>query len=372
MIKLTAVSKEYPRSGVALRNVSLHVRKGDFVFLTGHSGAGKSTLLNLIQMEERPTAGEVRVSGFSSARIRSGDVARLRRSLGVVFQDFRLLRDRTAEENVAFALEVTGARRATIRPRVQRLMAQVGLAAKAQAYPDELSGGERQRVAIGRAVLAHPRLLLMDEPLVALDGARKEEILPFIERLPAEFGLPILYVTHAIEEALRLASDLVLIERGRVVAAGPIEEVTSRLELHEYADRLDAGAVLRATVSRHETARGLTHFIFAGGELRAPLMRLPEGAQVNIRIRARDVSLALEPPRAISILNILPGRIVRIGEGEGPQAQVLLDVGAPLWARITRASVADLELAPGKPVYALLKAVAVDSRSLGRPGQPSP
>lgn len=198
MIKLTAVSKEYPRSGVALRNVSLHVRKGDFVFLTGHSGAGKSTLLNLIQMEERPTAGEVRVSGFSSARIRNGDVARLRRSLGVVFQDFRLLRDRTAEENVAFALEVTGARRATIRPRVQRLMAQVGLAAKAQAYPDELSGGERQRVAIARALANDPVILLADEPTGNLDDWAGRGVFDLFRDINAN-GMTVVMATHNLD-----------------------------------------------------------------------------------------------------------------------------------------------------------------------------
>ena len=336
--------------------------------LFGPSGSGKSTLLRCVAGLER-AEGSVRL-GDEVWQDEGAFTPPHRRAVGYVFQDAQLFPHLSVAGNLRFGLRRTPA--AERRLSFDRVVAALDLAALLERRPARLSGGERQRVAIGRAVLGHPRLLLMDEPLAALDGARKEEILPFIERLPAEFGLPILYVTHAIEEALRLASDLVLIERGRIVAAGPIEEVTSRLELHEYADRLDAGAVLRATVTRHDTARGLTHFTFAGGELRAPLMRLPEGAQVNIRIRARDVSLALEPPRAISILNILPGRIVRIGEGEGPQAQVLLDVGAPLWARITRASVADLALAPGKPVYALLKAVAVDSRSLGRPDQPPP
>jgi molybdate transport system ATP-binding protein len=334
----------------------------------GPSGSGKSTLLRCVAGLERAEGG-----------VRLGDrvwqdgrtfVPPHRRAIGYVFQDARLFPHLSIEGNLRYGLRRTpeAERRLTLE-RVARVLDLDPLLAR---RPASLSGGERQRVAIGRAVLGHPQLLLMDEPLAALDAQRKEEILPFIERLPAEFALPILYVTHAIEEVLRLASDLVLIERGRIVAAGPIEEVTSRLELHEYADRLDAGAVLRATVSRHEAARGLTHFVFAGGELRAPLTPLPEGAQVNIRIRARDVSLALEPPRAISILNVLPGRVVRIGEDGGPQAQVLLDVGAPLWARITRASVVDLGLAPGTPVYALLKAVAVDRRSLGRPDQPSP
>lgn len=336
--------------------------------LFGPSGSGKSTLLRCIAGLER-AEGSVRLGDevWQDDRV---FVPPHRRAVGCVFQDARLFPHLTVAGNLRYGWRrtPTAARRLTVE-RVARALDLEGLLGR---WPSGLSGGERQRVAIARAVLGHPRLLLMDEPLAALDAARKEEILPFVERLPAEFGVPILYVTHAIEEVLRLASDLVLIERGRIVAAGPIEQVTTRLDLHEYVDRLDAGAVLRATVSRHEPARGLTHFAFAGGELRAPLSDLPLGAHVNIRIRARDVSLALEPPRAISILNVLPGRILRIGGEPGPQAHVLLDIGAPLWARITRASVADLGLQPGKPVYALLKAVAVDRRSLGRPDQPSP
>ena len=141
MIKLTHVSKAYPKGGAALKDISFHLAKGEFAFLTGHSGAGKSTVLKLIYADEPPTAGEVRVSGFNVADLRPREIPRLRRRLGIVFQDFRLLEDRTAEENVAFALEVTGARRSTIPARVMRVLTQVGLAAKAQAYPRELSGG---------------------------------------------------------------------------------------------------------------------------------------------------------------------------------------------------------------------------------------
>lgn len=348
-------------------NASLALELRGIAALFGPSGSGKSTLLRCVAGLEPRARGAVRLGDevWQDGRV---FVPSHRRAVGYVFQDARLFPHLSVEGNLRYGLKRTPA--AERRLTLERVARVLDLEPLLDRRPDRLSGGERQRVAIGRAVLGHPRLLLMDEPLAALDAARKEEILPFIERLPAEFALPVLYVTHAIEEVLRLASDLVLIERGRIVAAGPIEDVTSRLELHEYADRLDAGAVLRATVSRHDAARGLTHFAFAGGELRAPLTALPEGAQVNIRIRARDVSLALERPRAISILNVLPGRVVRIGEDGGPQAQILLDVGAPLWARVTRASVADLGLAPGAPVYALLKAVAVDRRSLGRPDQP--
>ncbi len=198
MIQLTEVYKEYPRSGLALKNVSLHVKKGEFAFLIGPSGAGKSTVLRLIHMAERPTDGEVRVSGFSSKRIRRRDIPRLRRRVGVVFQDFRLLRDRTAEENVTFALEVTGARRSEIKGKVQRLLANVGLPARASAFPDELSGGEQQRIAIARALVHEPAVLLADEPTGNLDERAARGVLELIRGINST-GTAVLMATHDLE-----------------------------------------------------------------------------------------------------------------------------------------------------------------------------
>lgn len=198
MIKLISVYKEYPRTGLALEDVSFHIRKGEFVFLTGHSGAGKSTILKLIQMAETPTGGEVRVSGYSSNRIRRGDIPMLRRRLGVVFQDFRLLSDRTAEENVAFALEVTGAKQAMIQPRVSRLLAQVGLATKGRSRPDELSGGERQRVAIARALANDPFVLLADEPTGNLDEWSARGVFDLFREINGS-GMTVLMATHDLD-----------------------------------------------------------------------------------------------------------------------------------------------------------------------------
>jgi cell division transport system ATP-binding protein len=198
LIKLTGVHKEYPRSGAALKDVSLHVRKGELVFLTGHSGAGKSTILRLIQMADHPTQGEVRVSGFSSKTIRPREIPQLRRRLGVVFQDFRLLMDRTAEENVAFALEVTGTKRAAIHPRVSKLLGQVGLSHKAQSHPDELSGGERQRVAIARALANEPFVLLADEPTGNLDEWAARGIFDLFREINS-LGMTILMATHDLD-----------------------------------------------------------------------------------------------------------------------------------------------------------------------------
>ena len=198
MIKLSNVSRVYPRTGYALKDVSFHVGKGELVFLTGHSGAGKSTILRLLQMSERPSSGEVRISGFSSSRIRPREIPHLRRKLGIVFQDFRLLPDRTAEENVAFALEVTGAKRSTIAPRVNRLLAQVGLAPKARSLPGELSGGERQRVAIARALANSPLVLLADEPTGNLDDLASRGIFELFQEINA-LGMSVLMATHDAE-----------------------------------------------------------------------------------------------------------------------------------------------------------------------------
>ncbi len=217
MIKFTAVTREYPRSGAALQQVSFHVRKGEFAFLTGHSGAGKSTALRLTYLAERPTTGEVRVSGYSTDRLSAREVPRLRRRLGIVFQDFRLLEDRTAEENVAFALEVTGARRSTIGPKVMRVLTQVGLAAKAQQFPSELSGGEQQRVAIARALVNDPVVLLADEPTGNLDERATRGIFQLLRDINAS-GTAVLMATHDLD-LVRAVPDAhhVELQHGRVV-----------------------------------------------------------------------------------------------------------------------------------------------------------
>lgn len=227
MIKLSGVSKVYPRSGHALKDVSFHIRKGEFAFLTGHSGAGKSTILRLIQMDERPSAGEVRVSGYSSSRIRPREIPLLRRKLGVVFQDFRLLRDRTVEENVAFALEVTGAKRSAISPRVSRLLAHVGLAPKARALPDELSGGERQRVAVARALVNNPLVLLADEPTGNLDETATLGIFDLFREINA-MGMSVLMATHDLD-LVRAHPDYRVIEMSQGVVA---HDSAAQLEEH--------------------------------------------------------------------------------------------------------------------------------------------
>jgi cell division transport system ATP-binding protein len=217
VIKFSHVTKEYPKTGPALEQVSFHIRKGEFAFLTGHSGAGKSTAMKLTYLADRPTSGEVRVSGFATGRIAPRDVPMLRRRLGIVFQDFRLLEDRTAEENVAFALEVTGARRNTIGPRVMRVLTQVGLAAKAGQYPHELSGGEQQRVAIARALVNEPVVLLADEPTGNLDERATRGIVQLLRDINAA-GTAVLMATHDLDIVKSMPdAHLVELQHGRVV-----------------------------------------------------------------------------------------------------------------------------------------------------------
>lgn len=217
MIRFDHVTKEYPRSGAALGDVSFRLSKGEFCFLTGHSGAGKSTALRLMHMAERPTRGEVRVSGYVAGRIRKRDMALLRRKIGFVFQDFRLLPGRTAADNVGFALEVTGAGRAVVRAKVGRLLAHVGLASKAGSYPYELSGGEQQRVAIARALANDPLVLLADEPTGNVDERASRGIFELFRSINAA-GTAVVFATHDLGLVRRSSAARVIeLDHGVVV-----------------------------------------------------------------------------------------------------------------------------------------------------------
>jgi len=217
VIKLTNVSMEYAKRGYALRDISLHVKKGEFVFLTGHSGSGKSTTMRLIHMADRPTAGEVQVTAYSSDRITARDLWKVRRRVGFVFQDFRLLPGRSALENVAFALEVTDTKRSEIVPRAQRLLAQVGLSTKSGALVNELSGGEQQRVAIARALANDPYVLLADEPTGNLDDRATRGIMELFWDINAK-GMAVVMATHDLGLIQRYANARVIeLDDGRLV-----------------------------------------------------------------------------------------------------------------------------------------------------------
>ena len=217
MIHFERVTKEYARRGAALSDVSFNIRKGEFVFLTGHSGSGKSTTLKLVHLAERPTDGEIRVCGYSARRTREREVWKIRRRVGFVFQDFRLLPGRTAAENISFALEVTGAPQAVVRQKTQRLLTQVGLASKSGAIVSELSGGEQQRVAVARALVADPLILLADEPTGNLDERATRGIMELFWDINA-LGMAVLMATHDLG-LVRSYQDVRVLEldQGRLV-----------------------------------------------------------------------------------------------------------------------------------------------------------
>jgi molybdate transport system ATP-binding protein len=332
----------------------------------GRSGAGKTSLVNMLAGLLRPDRGRIVLRGQTLFDSQRGiDLPPEKRRLGYVFQEGRLFPHLSVRSNLTYGFRRVPA--AERRIGLDRVVELLGIEALLERRPGSLSGGEKQRVALGRALLANPRLLLMDEPLAALDQPRKEEMLPFIEQLKHEMDLPIVSVSHSMQEIVRLADTLVLRSSGRIEAVGPLEEITSRLDLRPLTGRYDAGAVLTTTVAGQDKAFGLTELRFAGGRLRVPHLSLPLGQTLRIRIRARDVSIALSPPENISILNIIPCIIKAIGEEKSPQIDLQLEAGgAPIWARITARSRAALGLRPGMQVYALIKSVAIDRQSLGR------
>jgi cell division transport system ATP-binding protein len=225
LVRFLKVAKEYPRGGVALSHVSFQIKKGEFCFLTGPSGAGKSTILKMISMEERPTHGDVWVSGLSLKEASRRQVAHLRRKLGIVFQDFRLLENRTAESNIAFALEVTGASSDAIMPKVSRVLTQVGLASKGTAYPHELSGGEQQRVAIARALVNDPFIIVADEPTGNLDERATRSIFQLLREINAN-GTSVVMATHDLDLIRRTELRTIELNHGRIVydSAEPVPD----------------------------------------------------------------------------------------------------------------------------------------------------
>ncbi|MBS7537836.1 molybdenum ABC transporter ATP-binding protein [Ancylobacter lacus] len=339
--------------------------------LFGRSGAGKTTIIQAVAGVVRPVRGRIVVDGTAYFDAdRHIDLPVERRRVGYVFQDARLFPHMSVERNLRY-----GERRARVAPFIgfDPVVDLLGLRALLGRRPHTLSGGERQRVAIGRALLAQPRLLLMDEPLAALDEARKLDILPYIERLRDVMGVPVLYVSHSIDEVLRLSDRVVALAAGRVVAAGPVAEVMSRPDILPVVGRFDLGTILESVVVAHDAAYGLSTLGFPGGELRVPLVDVPVGAPTRARVRSRDVALALQRPEGVSVTNRLPAVVSGIRAMEGAYVDVEVAIGpSALHAMVTRESLDRLALRPGMPVWALVKTVAVDSRgaSLSPPDDP--
>jgi len=334
--------------------------------LFGRSGAGKTTLVNLIGGLIRPDRGRIEVDGAVLVDTDRGVfVPAHRRRIGYVFQEGRLFPHLTVRQNLAYGRWF--APNASRYARLDHTVALLGIGDLLDRRTHALSGGEKQRVAIGRALLASPRILLMDEPLAALDAPRKDEILPYIERLRDEMRLPIVYVSHSIPEVARLATTVVLLNEGAVAAVGPVGEVMARADLFPMTGRYEAGAVLDTTVAGHDRDYGLTALAFDGHRLSVPQVDAPVGTPVRIRIRARDVILAVRQPDGLSAQNVLPATVSAVPASATPIVDVALDVGGrQLLARVTRRSVATLGLAPGKPVFAVIKTIAFDSSTLAR------
>jgi molybdate transport system ATP-binding protein len=326
--------------------------------LFGHSGAGKTSVINAVAGLLRPGAGRIAFGGTplfdAAARI---NVPPHKRRMGYVFQDARLFPHLSVRANLQYGQWF--ARKRSGGPSLDAVADLLGLQDLLQRRPAALSGGERQRVSLGRALLSRPRMLLMDEPLSALDAPRKEEILPYLERLRDHSGLPILYVTHSVAEVARLATTVVVLERGKAVRSGPAEAILSDPGSVRQLGLREAGAVLPATLARHHDD-GLSERAVSGGRPFLPQQDIAPGAAVRVRILAQDVMLATEAPRGISALNILAGEIAGIRGGDGPGTVVQLRCGEGLLlARITRRSARAMGLVPGMRCYAVIKSVAI-------------
>ncbi|MDA5558755.1 molybdenum ABC transporter ATP-binding protein [Shimia sp. MMG029] len=331
--------------------------------LFGSSGSGKTTVINAVAGLSRPNHARIVVNGRSLADSSAGVwVGANRRELGYVFQEGRLFPHMSVRRNLLY-----GQRFAKGRPEVapfDQVIEILGIGALLERRPAELSGGEKQRVAIGRALLARPRLILADEPLAALDEPRKAEILPYFERLRDTFSLPILYVTHSIAEVARLATTVVALENGRVARIGPADEVLADPSFTPLGVRA-VGAVLRARIAKHHDD-GLTELNANGVPLLLPRLPQPTDDLVRVRIAAHDVILARQAPHALSALNILRGAVHSVRAGVGPGAIVAVDTQAGrVLARITQRSAETLGLAPGVECYAVIKSVSVAPQDIG-------
>lgn len=334
--------------------------------LFGPSGGGKTAILNLIAGLSRPERGRVVADGevlLDTARGRF--VPRHRRRIGYVFQEARLFPHLSVRRNLLYGRWF--APRGLPREDLDRVVTLLGIGHLLERRPSRLSGGETQRVAIGRALLAGPRLLLLDEPMAALDAARRDEILPYIERLRDESRIPVVYVSHSIGEVARLANTVVLVGEGRVAAAGPVADILGRPELAAIVGEDEAGAVFEAEVAGHDEAHHLSMLRCGLGTIVIPQLDAAPGTSVRLRIRARDVIVALRPPEGMSALNVLAGTIRQVRASGPASMELRLDCGGiSILAAITRRSCEALALSVGMSVYAIAKTVALDRQSLGR------
>lgn len=331
--------------------------------LFGRSGSGKTTVVNAVAGLMQPQHGRVVIGGQVLVDTQAGvSLPTHRRRMGYVFQEARLFAHLSVRQNLLYGRWFSAPEPAGTIDSVVDLL---GLGPLMQRRPSALSGGEKQRVAIGRALLSNPKMLLMDEPLASLDDARKAEVLPFLERLRDQAGVPILYVSHAISEVARLATTLVVLEAGRVAHCGPAQAILADPSAVPALGIREAGAVITARIVAQE-ADALTRLETSAGPLFLPRIEAPVGSELRIRISAQDVMLSLGRPENLSALNILPATVAAVRIGDGPGAMVQLLAGSDLiLARITRRSATGLGLAPGVAVFVVLKSVSVAQSNVG-------
>jgi molybdate transport system ATP-binding protein len=326
----------------------------------GESGSGKTTLLRCIAGLEQPESGRLTVGG-DVWQDQAENVSRKvhAREVGYVFQEPRLFRHINVRRNLDYGRSRSSAPANEVD--FGQVVSLLGLEKLLHRMPNALSGGEAQRVAIARALLRAPKVVLMDEPLAALDRARKDEILPFLDRLHAELSLPIIYVSHNIEEICRLCDHLIVMESGLVLANESLQSALVRLDLPILSGD-EAGSVIHGRIKAYDVGYELTSFEFSGGELLVPGRFAKTGQEARLRIRASDISLCRDRPAQSTILNILPATVDEVQAGEGASILVRLKIGTDrLIARITRRSRDELNLKPGDTVLAQIKAVAVRS-----------
>lgn len=348
---------EWP--GFAL-NVDLKLPARGVTALFGHSGSGKTTLLRCMAGLERAPRGRLVVNGdvWQDDGANAGHwLPTHQRALGYVFQEASLFPHLTVLGNLRYGMRRTAHAH---QQGLDQAIGLLGIAHLLERKPDGLSGGERSRIGIARALAVRPRLLLMDEPLAALDLKRKQEILPYLERLHRELEIPVIYVSHAADEVARLADHIVVMEAGRVNAVGALTETLARLDLPIQMGE-DAGVVLDAVVAERDVSWHLARVEFDGGSLWVRDGGQSIGQAVRVRILARDVSIALQQVTGTSIQNCLPATVVQLADEHHPASSLVrLQVGvSPMLARLTRRSVAGLSLVPGMAVWVQIKAVAL-------------
>ena len=332
----------------------------------GRSGAGKTTLINVVAGLSAPDSGHIALNDtplFDAAqRI---NLPAHKRRMGYVFQDARLFPHMDVTQNLRFGLRHAPA--GSTGPSLDEVADLLGLTDLMKRRPTDLSGGEKQRVALGRALLSRPKMLLMDEPLAALDGQRKDNILPYLERLKSgAAGLPILYVSHALDEIARLADQLVILSKGKIAASGSIFDVLADPTIVPLVGVRQAGAVLQATVMEHGND-GISTLKTNAGIIELPGVAAPVGTLVRLHVLAQDVILSRTRPTGLSSVNILPVTVKSIRTGDGPGAAISLDaVGDQLLARVTARAVQDLDLSEGVSCFAVIKATSIAATSIGR------